>query len=37
MGDRHRPVQADPDERDHDVHVRQQSPDLQYYDGWNAF
>lgn len=36
VGDRHRPVQADPHERHYDVHVRQQSSDFQHYDGHDA-
>lgn len=33
LGNRHGPVKATPHERDHDVHVRKQSTDLQYHDG----
>jgi len=36
VGARSRTCQTTPDERDHDVHVRQLTPDLQYHDGFHA-
>lgn len=36
MGDSHSPSQSPPHERGHDVHVGQQSADLQHHDGVHA-